>query len=139
MKNLRSLQVLAFCLAFVSCSKSSGNNAPVLRSSNSIDVVISPNQSYELNLGGATNASVFKQAAHYQTSETVANSENGSYSYRYLPGANFTGKDQVMISTTSVNPTSAVPSNECPSHSETTNATPSYSTSYTTINITVRD
>lgn len=140
MKKLYYLQILGLCIVvFQSCSKNSGNNAPIVSpSSTSIDIVILPDQTYQLNLPKATNASIYKQASHYQTSETVLDTENGSFIYKYKPDANYTGKDQVMLSTITPTPTSGSRS-ECIRSGNLVNTSviPTYTTSYTTINITV--
>jgi hypothetical protein len=142
MKKLYYLQTLGLCIIILqACSKNSGNNSPALPSSNSINVVISPNQAYELNLTASGSVSIFKQASHYQTSQTFADAENNSITYKYLPDASYRGKDQVMLSTTSLTTTTSSNNSgrECPNsaHADNTGSAAMYTTTYTTINITV--
>jgi hypothetical protein len=140
MKKLYYLQIVAgLCImVFQSCTKDAVSDPSAISSSRSIDVIISPNQTYQLNLAASTAVNIFKQAAHYQTSETFLNPENGSFTYTYLPDANYKGKDQVVLSATSLITTSGNPSG-CPNsnHAGTSATTANYSTTYTTINITV--
>ena len=101
-----------------------------------INVNLSTNQSYELSLGSG-QVSIYQQATHYQTSQTNTNAETGSVTYKYVPQLNFTGNDEVIISTTTL-VTSAASRSGC-NHSKSSDntATTSAQTSYTRINITV--
>lgn len=144
MKKLYSLLVSGLCIIMLqSCSKDVAKPNPPAPVANAISVVVAPNQVYQLNLAGSNTVSITKQASHYQTSETIANAETGSISYKYIPELNFSGKDQVILSKT-ITLSGSCSNSGCSqsgcqhndnSGSENTAAT-SYTT-YTTINITV--
>ena len=135
------LQTSGLCiLIFQSCSKNSGANAPALPASNAINVVVSQNHGYELNMPGSGTVSIFKQASHYQTSGTFTSAENTSVVYKYVPAAGFTGKDQVILSNTSLTTTYNSGSHSCSNSNpdnNTSSTTTTYTSSYTTLNITV--
>ncbi|HVM88644.1 MAG TPA: hypothetical protein VMT76_10695 [Puia sp.] len=139
MKKLYYLILLSglFIIILPSCKKDVISNPAALPSSNAVNVVVAPNQTYQLNLSGSAVVNIFKQAAHYQTSETLRNSGNGSFIYTYVPESNFKGRDQVVLSQTNIITTSNNISG-CPNSNHTSaNGTATYSTTYTTINIIV--
>lgn len=140
MKKFYFLPIIGCCIIFFpSCSKDAANKTAVVApSSTSTDVAIAVGQTYLLNLAGATNASIYRQATHYQTSETVSDPQSGSFAYKYQPDAGFIGKDQVMLVTILPTPTAGVRT-ECLGTNGlvNTSVTPTFTTSYQTINITV--
>lgn len=146
MKKLYPLLVSGLCVIMLqSCSKDVAKPNPSTPSANAIDVLVAPNQVYQLNLTGSNTVSIFKQASHFQTSETIADAETGSVSYKYIPELNFSGKDQVVLSkTVAGTSTSSCSNSGCSqsgcqhnNNSGSENAYASSYTTYTTINITV--
>ena len=140
MKKFYYLCMMAGCsIFFENCSKQSAARptAPA-PSATSITVAIATGQTYQLNLSGATTASIYKQATHFQTSVTVADPQTGSITYKYQPDADFMGQDQVTLVTIQPAPTAGVRT-ECLSTNGlvNTSVTPTYATTYQTINITV--
>ncbi|MBS1946336.1 MAG: hypothetical protein JST47_01080 [Bacteroidetes bacterium] len=120
-------------MTFSGCTKDAIISPIALSSSNSINVTISSNQTYQLHLSGYAAVNIFKQASHYRASETVLNASNGSFTYIYLPITGFKGTEKVVLAGTNL---VRVP-NKNINYPGTNNSANSYSTSYTTINITV--
>jgi hypothetical protein len=96
-KHSSSLLLLVLIVSFLSCKKESVNMLSPVGPGETIAVKIAPNQSYILNLPDLSNLSINRQAAHFSVSETLANAENGSFSYRYIPAADFTGADEITL------------------------------------------
>ncbi len=96
------LLTMLLLVLFSSCKKETAgvrNNIPS-SSQETINVKISSNQSYEIILAEAMSASISKQASHFSVSETHVNSETGMPVYSYIPAVNFTGTDEVILSST---------------------------------------
>ena len=82
---------------FVSCKKESVKPAPVVPSTEVVNVKIAPNQSYQADITDATKITIAKQAAHFSVSETFASGEKGAPVYKYVPAADFAGSDEVTL------------------------------------------
>lgn len=94
---LPSLLLIAIVVFFVSCKKESMKPAPVVPSTEVVQVKISPNQTYQADMNDATKISIAKQAIHFSVSEALVNGENGAPGYKYVPAADFTGSDEVTL------------------------------------------
>ena len=94
---LPSLLLIAIVVSFVSCKKESMKPAPVVPSTEVVQVKISPNQTYQADMNDATKISIAKQAIHFSVSEALVNGENGAPGYKYVPAADFTGSDEVTL------------------------------------------
>ena len=84
-------------VVFLSCKKESVTTLAPAAPGETIAVKIAPNQSYMLSLPEANNVSISRQAAHFSVSEALVNAENGSPTYRYIPAADFTGNDEIVL------------------------------------------
>ena len=135
MKRLYFVFACLLCISvFQSCSKQSPNAFVAIPPSNSMNVNIAPNQSYELNLNSSGIVNVSKQASHFKISETSFDSKTGSIVYKYIPAVDYTGNDEVILSNT----TAVANSNSgCSSNHNTTDDNTSYSTSYTIIKLNI--
>ena len=102
----KSYSILLFAMVLLILSSSCKKESATIRNNTSttaqetISVKISSNQSYEIILAEAVSASISKQASHFSVSETHLNSETGMPVYSYIPAANFTGTDEVILSST---------------------------------------
>ncbi len=137
MKKLYSILIILFCLMilFQSCSKQSSQEMIAPVSPNIINAKISPNQAYVFNVSSLGNVAIEKQASHYKLSNTTADAKTGHIVYQYLPTQDYTGTDEVVLSskTTII---SAGSSGGCSSgHSDNLVSTKYISTSYTTIRL----
>jgi hypothetical protein len=95
---LPSLLFISIMVFFVSCKKESVKPAPaVVSSSETVNVKISPNQPYQMDLADASNLTILKQASHFSISEALAKGENGVPVYKYAPVADFAGTDEVTL------------------------------------------
>ncbi len=135
MKRLYFIFASLLCISvFQSCSKESANALITIPPANAINVTIAPNQSYELNLNSLGIVSISKQASHSQVSETVLDTKSGFIVYKYVPVADYTGVDEVILSSTKT----IINSNSEGCHSNhNNNDNTSYNTSYTTIKINI--
>ena len=85
----------------VSCTKESHNEMrpQAAAAPQVISAIVPAGQSYELNLGRGTTASIQTQALHYQFSQIVA-APDGSTVYKYTAGKGFAGADEVTLKQT---------------------------------------
>ncbi len=98
MRKLPSIILLTLAvLCFISCKKQ--NDQPSFTNSQPqsdiISVSIAPGETYTYNFTDAGKLSIVKQAAHFAVSTSQAG-EVGS-SYTYIPAANYTGSDEVVL------------------------------------------
>ncbi len=138
MKKLYSILVVLPCIIFVlpSCSKQSAKEMISPVSPNVINATIAPNQSYALNVSSSGNVVIEKQASHYKISKTVIDEKTGQVSYQYVPALDYTGTDEVVLSK-KLNVISSGNTGGCNNNHAEVAANTSYSTSYTTIRITI--
>jgi hypothetical protein len=66
-----------------------------------VQVKISPNQSYQLDLTAESTVSIANQALNFLVSETRVNVEKGNPVYVYQPKAGFVGADEVKLTSVS--------------------------------------
>ena len=64
-----------------------------------IKATVPAGQTYILNMGTGTTASIVTQALHYQLSE-VATAPNGGAVYKYTAGKGYSGADEVTLQQT---------------------------------------
>jgi hypothetical protein len=88
------LGVLAF---FSSCKKEAVSNTPASIANEMVDVKITANQPYQMDLTSLGTVSIIKQAAHYLVSEAQVNSQTGAGVYKYVPSAGYVGNDEVQL------------------------------------------
>ncbi len=134
---MKRLYFVFACCLFIfseSCSKESTNSTVEIPPSNSMNVTIAPNQSYELNLNSSGVVSVSKQASHYQISETSFDSKTGSIIYKYVPAVDYIGSDEVILSNTKAATNSG---SACHGSHGSNNDNTTYSTSYTIIKLNI--
>ncbi len=85
-------------LLFLSCMKERGpGNRSVTLPDEIVQVKISTDQSYQLDLIADTEVSIAKQASHYLISETRLHVDKGSPVYFYQPKNGFSGTDEVKL------------------------------------------
>jgi hypothetical protein len=138
-KQILPLLVLtAMMVFFVSCKKESiQQNTAVQSADQVISIKISSNQSYQINLSDAGNVSISRQANHFLVSETNLDTESGALYYKYTPATDFTGTDEVLLSSTkTVTNYAAGISGGCPSQN-TGSSSSSSSTKYITIKLAI--
>ncbi len=138
MKKLYLIPVVLLCMTiFPSCSKQSANELIAPPSPNVINAKITPNQSYVFNVNSSGDVSIEKQASHYKISKAGPDSKSGLLVYEYLPAQDFTGKDEVVLSSKiavySSDNRGGCNNSRVNDNSVATN----YSTTYTTIRFTV--
>ncbi len=80
-----------------SCKKESISTPTPSTLSETINLKVTPNQSYQMDLTNAGAVSISKQAIHFLVSETQVNSETGAAVYKYLPATDFIGNDEVDL------------------------------------------
>jgi hypothetical protein len=133
------LVIAAMMVFFVSCKKESIQNTIAQSTDQVINVKISTNQSYQVNMSDASNLSISRQAGHFLTSEALIDAESGIAIYKYKPAADFTGTDEVLLlSTKTVTTYSAGSSSGCPSQGNGGSTNSSVTTTkYVTIKIAV--
>ena len=137
MKKLYSIPTALFCtmILFQSCSKQSSADAVAPASPNVINAKISPNQAYILNVNSLGNVAIEKQALHYKLSAAATDAKTGKMVYQYLPTQDYTGTDEVVLSSKTTIYSSGS-SGGC-HNSDHNSVTTSYNTSYTTIRLTI--
>ena len=138
MKKLYFITIVLACMmiVFQSCSKQSAKEMIASPSPNVINAIIAPNQTYLFNVNSSGNVSIEKQASHYKVSKTSLDAKNGQMVYEYLPAQDYTGKDEVVLSS-KVTVYSSGGGGGCNSNQNNNSVTTSYSTSYTTIRLTI--
>ncbi len=131
--------VFLFMTIFQSCSKQSANEliAPASPNPNVISATIAPNQSYVFNVNSSIDVSIERQASHYRISKAGPDSKSGLVVYEYLPAQDFTGKDEVVLSS-KIAVYSYDNRGGCnSSHVNDNSVATSFTTTYTTIRFTV--
>ena len=91
--------LLAALVFLSSCKKESVSNTAAPTPDETINVKITPNQSYQMDLTNAGTVSISRQAIHFLVSE-ARNSETGAPVYKYVPATDFTGNDEVVLVST---------------------------------------
>lgn len=102
MKNaaVYSFAILTLTILVQSCTKSwSDGFVDGPRVSQSLDVNLSPGQTYTYKAGSSGTLIVSKQASHFQVSGTGLD-QNGSLIYTYNPIAGYIGADEVALAYT---------------------------------------
>lgn len=92
--------LLAALVFLSSCKKESVSNTAAPTPDETINVKITPNQSYQMDLTNAGTVSISRQAIHFLLSEARLNSETGAPVYKYVPATDFTGNDEVVLVST---------------------------------------
>ena len=106
MKNtaVYSFALLTLTILVQSCKKSwSDGFVGGPRVSQSLNVNISPGQTYTYTAGSSGTLIVSKQASHFQVSQTGLN-QYGSLIYTYNPIAGYIGADEVSLAYTGSSP-----------------------------------
>ncbi len=131
--------VLLFMMIILpSCSKQSTNQAIAPASPNVINAIIAPNQAYTFAVNNSGNVNIEKQASHFKISKIGPEEKSGQMIYQYSPMQDYTGKDEVVLSS-KITIYSSEGGGGCNSNNNNNNnsVTTSYSTSYTTIGLTI--
>ena len=135
--------LLGVLVLLQSCSKESQSDMLVAPSPKIINVKIVPNGTYVLNLDNLYDVKVYKQAMHYKTSQTETDLKSGLPVYKYIPASDFTGEDEVILSSTKTVMTSS-PGGGCNSDhmgygssSSSGGSTMASSTSYITVKLSI--
>lgn len=100
MRKIISLPVLVLgtMLLSLSCMKERGpGDRSITVPDEIVQVKISPDQSYQMDLIADAEVSIAKQASHFLISETRVHLEKGSPLYFYQPKSGFTGNDEVKL------------------------------------------
>lgn len=138
--HLPAIALLCMMIVFQSCSKQSTGQMVAPVSPNIINAKIAPNQLYTFTVNKSGNVNIEKQASHYKISKTCPDEKSRQMIYQYLPAQDYTGIDEVVLSSKSTI-ISFGNSGGCNSSSSYTNVsgTTSYTTSYTTIRLTINN
>src|SRR5438045_3218282 len=95
------ITILITIVLLQSCSKQSSNEmviSPQINTS-SINATVKTNGTYELALSDIDNVTISKQASHFQISQAGLDNKTGLLVYKYQPAQDFTGSDEVVLST----------------------------------------
>lgn len=104
MKKTFAVWAVLISLLACSCSKQSQGElrtVPAAEPDQIINVKVGSGNTCTVNLGTAANVTILRQASHFQVSEMIMDKTDGSFTYKYLPAANFTGTDEVSLARTS--------------------------------------
>lgn len=101
-----------------------------------VAVTISANQTYQLSLNNSVSLGILKQASHFQVSHTALDAKNGVMIYKYMPAVNYTGTDEVVLSTIKA---TTVARTGCGNGQDINSNSITYTTSYTTLKINITD
>lgn len=136
--------LLGVLVLLQSCSKESQSDMLVAPSPKIINARIAPNETYLLNLDNMYDVKVYKQATHFKTSQTETDLKSGLPVYKYIPAADFTGEDEVVLSSTKTVMTSSQGGGGCNSDhmgygssSSSGGSSMSYSTTYITVKLSI--
>ena len=93
--------ILMSIVILQSCSKQSATEmlASPQITTTTINATVKSNGIYTLNLEDFENISIDKQASHFQISQTEPDNKTGSFIYKYQPVQDYTGSDEVVLST----------------------------------------
>lgn len=120
-----------------SCSKQSANQAIAPATPNVVNAIIAPNQAYTFTVNNSGNTNIEKQASHFKISKIELEGKTGQMVYQYSPAQDYTGKDEVVLSS-KITIYSSEGGGGCNNSNHNNNSvTTSYSTSYTTIRLTI--
>lgn len=90
--------MLSMMVLSLSCMKERGpGDRSITVPDEIVQVKISPNQSYQMDITGDGTVSIAKQASNYLVSETRLHVEKGSPVYFYQPKNGFIGNDEVKL------------------------------------------
>jgi hypothetical protein len=135
---LLPLLLLGVMVLSLSCKKESRETKIKSTPDETINVKIALNQSYQLDMTNDGTVSISRQANHFLVSEAIGNNENGTKGYKYIPATDFTGNDEVLLSSTrTVQNYSPGNSSGCSGSGNSNSYTTSVSTKYTMLKITV--
>lgn len=90
------LLILSFLIGVHSCNKDKSSPTDI----QVINVTIKSNEDYSYDLGGYGNkeqASIIRQASHYQISDIIKASNSVNITYKYKPAENYIGTDEVEL------------------------------------------
>ncbi|MEO6221457.1 MAG: hypothetical protein ABIO81_13575 [Ginsengibacter sp.] len=134
MKKLYFLAVTisGFLFMLQSCSKQSASDLIAPVSPKVINATIGPNQIYQFSISSAGNVIIEKQALHYTISKTEQGAKTGEMIYQYLPAKDYTGKDEVVLSSQTMVSRS---DGRCNSYQNNGGREINYYTSFTTIKL----
>lgn len=92
------VSLLSFAL--LSCSKEAHNDFKQQAATPQvIEATVPAGQTYSLNLGTGTAATILSQAQHFQVSE-IATARDGNVVYKYTAGKGYAGGDEVTLQQT---------------------------------------
>ncbi|MEO8766703.1 MAG: hypothetical protein ABI416_20540 [Ginsengibacter sp.] len=121
---------------FQSCSKESPVNAVAPARSNVVNATVATNGIYQLPVENSGTVTISRQASHFQLSEAALDSKSGVMVYKYIPAANYSGIDEVVLSNTKTNVNSG--GSGCPNnHNSTADNSSGSITTYITIRMNV--
>ena len=84
-------------LTAISCSKESHTQMrQPAQTPQVVNATVPAGETYVLNLGAGSTASIEKQAKHYQVSE-ITTAPNGTTDYKYTAAKGFAGADEVTL------------------------------------------
>ncbi len=130
--------ILIFSLfLFQSCSKESKSPVIPPASPSVINATITPNQTYLFNISSAGNVNIEKQASHFKVSKTGTDEKNGQLVYQYIPAQDYSGQDEVVLSSKVIVYSGGSTSGCSSSHVNDNTPATGYTTTYTTIRFTV--
>lgn len=129
------LIVLSGIIILPSCSKQSAHDLVAPVSPNIINATIAPNQSYQLTINSSGNVNIEKQALHYAISKAEPDAKTGKMMYQYLPAKDYTGKEEVVLSSKIFVGSSG--GGRCNSNNNSSSAETGYATTYTTIRLNI--
>ncbi len=131
--------ILIFSLfLFQSCSKESKSPVTPPASPSVINAAIATNQTYLFNISGAGNVSIEKQASHFKVSKTSTDEKSGQLMYQYIPSQDYTGQDEVVLSSKVIVYLGGNTSGCSSSHVNDNSPATGYTTTYTTIRLTIK-
>lgn len=139
MRAIFTLPIILLSILFIcpSCSKDSQEEMVLTAPTpQTINATVASNATYELNLDKYGTVKIYKQASHFFYSNTGIDSKSGLMVYKYVPAVDYTGDDEVVLSSTK---TYATSNNQCNNNSDgnSTGMANMNSTSYITIRIKV--
>ena len=123
-----------------SCSKQSAREmvmSPAI-STQIINAEVKNNATYQLPLDKFQNVTIVQQASHFQLSSVGLDNKTGLLLYKYQPAQDYTGTDEVLLST-SKNVVSAVSGENCNNREGSYMTTAAVVTSNINIKIKVSD
>jgi hypothetical protein len=93
--------MLSILFVLPSCSKNSQEEMILSTPAKEvIKATVASNATYELNLDKYGTVEIYKQAQHSSYSATGIDSKSGLMLYKYMPLEEYTGEDEVILSST---------------------------------------